>query len=115
MLDQNDVKNFRVVTEEWLELNHADWQKRWSRVTENIKQLYEHMDWEEPEIIPCRGPMAQLMYPSLVDILLKRGSDRAVDLNPSSTTIIEASTVKKVWQDLFAEPLKYIKWYPSEP
>ncbi len=108
-MNTQDAQAFRKFATRWLEFRDKPEGSSWDRVCQNIELLYSRMSLPKPEIIPCRGPLQRIVFPSLVGAMLKQGQEDTLKKG-FERTHIESAALRKSWQALWKEAVQSISW-----
>ena len=75
----------------------------------DVIRIYENLGTIEPQIIFCRGPMEQLLLPTLVDLMLRMGEEKSSALKfhrlPNAPEVVHQE-----WANLWSVALNFIDW-----
>ncbi len=114
MLTEVELKKFREYLPEWLAFGRDPEPADWLELQESISEIYVLLGLEEPQIIPCRGPLQQLIFPVLVNLMMRLGEERSKE---SSLKIaqMEPQVVRGEWTSLWQEAFDSIDWIRNLP
>jgi hypothetical protein len=82
-----------------------------AEIGEYVTSLYADLDLERPEIIMCRGPIQQAIFPTLVFLMLKLGQEQTNCSEFKKLSSFGASDeTHNVWSDLWREAYDCLEW-----
>ncbi len=118
MLNKAELQNFQSHLLTWLdfsnapsrETNDTDSQTAVISIAEKITELYTELGYEKPQIIPCSGPLEQIVFPALVGMMLKLGPVEAKNFRFLRASGLESEQVEGVWRSLCRTAYDSIDW-----
>jgi len=83
-------------------------------IRKRVATIYSQVHLPPPQVIPCRGPMEQAIFPSLIALMLRLGREQSTNSRFCKTSL-EPPAVHKEWANLWEEAVRLIDWTKVAP
>jgi hypothetical protein len=95
----------------WLEFERVPTEddRLFDDIRGRVATIYSELNLRQPQIIPCRGPLEQAIFPCLIGLMLRIGRERSTNLN-FCRTALESPAVHTEWANLWQEAIRLIDW-----
>jgi hypothetical protein len=121
LLSRVEQQNFQTHLASWLDFSNAanrgnanqddtDPRKAFSSIAEKIAELYTELGYEKPQIIPCNGPIEQIIFPGLVGMMLTLGREAAKEPQFLRVSGMESGQEAAVWRSFWSSAYESVDW-----
>ena len=110
MLSQPEQSEFASYLRKWLDFGSSRTEENIDELKENINWIYRELDLDEPLIIPCLGPIPQVIFPPLIELMLMLGKDSSVKPQFGRAASTEQPAVIAEWRNFWKEAHASIDW-----
>lgn len=109
MFSQTVQDVFQRYASTWLEVSRPHCDEDFEDIQKNVKHLYQKLGYPTPHVVPLRGPIQQIIFPCLIELMLNRGREQAESSNFQSVSL-ESSEVRNEWKVIWKEAFDLLDW-----